>query len=61
MHLGLGNVDWELVGLLILGTTLGAFFAPALLSKFDKQKTEKVLIPIIVTMTFVMSWMVILK
>lgn len=61
MHLGLGNVDWELVGLLILGTTLGAFLAPSVLAKFDKQKTEKVLIPIIVIMTFVMSWMVILK
>jgi len=61
MHLGLGNVDWKLVFLLILGTSSGAFLAPFILSKLNKQKAEKVLLPIIIAFTAVMSLIVIFK
>ena len=61
MHLGLGNVDWKLVLLLILGTSSGAFLAPLILSKLDKQKAEKALLPIIIAFTAVMSLIVIFK
>lgn len=61
MHLGLGNVDWKLVLLLALGTSTGAFFAPFLLKKFSKEKLDKVLPPIIITMTAIMGFVVFIK
>ena len=32
-HLGLGHVDWQLVGLLVIGTVSGAFIGPIVLKK----------------------------
>jgi uncharacterized membrane protein YfcA len=45
-HLGLGNIDWELVGLLAAGTMCGAFVGPFLLKRIDKKNLEKVLQPV---------------
>lgn len=61
MHLGLGNVEWKLVGLLVLGTTFGAALAPVLLSKICKEKFEKFFIPFTIIMVFVMGCIVFFK
>lgn len=61
MHLSLGSVDWSLVGLLVLGTTSGAIFAPFILSKISKKTLEKFLTPLIILMVVVMGSIVILK
>lgn len=61
MHLGLGNVDWKLVGLLVLGTTSGAFLAPLLLAKVSKEKLEKILPPILVIITLIMGLILVCK
>lgn len=61
MHLGLGNVDWKLVGLLVLGTTSGAFLAPLLLAKVSKEKLEKILPQILVIITLIMGLIVVCK
>lgn len=55
IHVGLGNIDWKLVGLLAVGTTLGAFVGPNILKRFDKKTLEKVLQPIIVCMLAIMG------
>lgn len=61
MHLSLGNVEWKLVGLLVLGTTFGAALAPVLLSKIDKNKFEKVFLPFTIIMVLAMGCIVIIK
>lgn len=61
MHLGLGNVNWMLVGLLALGTVSGAFLAPIILKRFSKDKLEKILPPILIVMTLVMGTIVVFK
>ncbi|VBB08885.1 sulfite exporter taue/safe [Lucifera butyrica] len=61
MHLGLGNVHWMLVGLLVLGTMSGAFLAPIILKRFSKDKLEKILPPILIGMTLVMGTIVVFK
>lgn len=50
IHLGLGNVDWKLVGLLIIGTMAGAFLAPIFLRRISKDRMEKILQPILILM-----------
>lgn len=54
-HLGIGVVDWKLVGLLAAGTVAGAFLGPVLLKKADPHKTEIILRPVLVAMTAVMG------
>lgn len=61
MHLGLGNVDWSLVGRLVIGTASGAFLAPIVLKKLDQAVMEKILPPILVTIVFIMGLVVFLK
>ncbi|TWH52006.1 sulfite exporter TauE/SafE family protein [Sporomusa sp. KB1] len=61
MHLGLGNVNWMLVGLLVLGTMSGAFLAPIILKRFSKDKLEKILPPILIVMTLVMGAIVVFR
>lgn len=61
IHLGLGNVNWKLVGLLISGTTTGAFLGPILLAKIEKKCLEKFLPPILIVITFLMGLMVVCK
>lgn len=61
MHIGLGSVDWKLVGLLLLGTISGAFVAPILLKRMDKGKMEKVLQPILIIMVVVMGILILFK
>ena len=61
MHLGLGNVDWRLVGLLVIGTAGGAFAAPFLLRLVRKDQLEKILIPVLIVMGFVMGGIVACK
>lgn len=60
-HLGIGNIDWKLVGLLTIGTICGAFVGPLLLKKIDKQKLEKVLQPVLFIMIVVMGGMEMFK
>ncbi|HBC96318.1 MAG TPA: sulfite exporter TauE/SafE family protein [Clostridium sp.] len=60
-HLGLGNIDWKLVGLLAVGTMCGAFAGPFLLKRIDKKNLEKVLRPVLFIMTATMGGMLIFK
>ena len=60
-HLGIGSIDWELVGLLTVGTASGAFAGPLLLKRIDKKKLEKVLQPVLFIMTAVMGGMEMFK
>lgn len=61
IHLGLGNVSWKLVFLLMLGTSTGALLAPYILSKLNKNTVEKVLPPLIIVLTLTMGVIVVLK
>lgn len=61
MHLTLGNVDWKLVILLATGTSIGALIAPYILSKFNREKLEKCLPPLIIILTTVMALVVLVK
>jgi uncharacterized membrane protein YfcA len=61
MHLGIGSVDWKLVGLLAAGTMTGAFVAPMVLKRFDKQKVEKVIQPVLVVITISMGILLLFK
>jgi uncharacterized membrane protein YfcA len=61
MHLGMGDVDWPLVGQLVIGTMSGAFLSPLILKKMDKAKMENVLPPILMVMVFVMGIIVFMK
>lgn len=61
MHLGLGNIEWKLVGLLVLGTSAGALLAPYLLAKINKRLFEKVFLPFTFIMVFIMGCIVLLK
>ena len=60
-HLGIGTIDWELVGLLTIGTVCGAFVGPLLLKRINKQKLEKVLSPVLFLMIVVMGGMEMFK
>jgi len=60
-HLGTGNIDWRLVGLLASGTMCGALIGPFLLQRADKKKLEKVLQPAIFLMIVVMGGVLIFK
>ncbi len=60
-HLGLGSVNWKLVGLLIIGTISGAFVGPFLLKRIKKGSMEKVLQPLLIVMIIVMGVMLFLK
>ena len=60
-HLGVGNIDWQLVGLLTIGTVCGAFIGPILLKRIDKQKLEKILQPALFIMIVVMGGMEMFK
>ena len=61
IHLGLGNVSWKLVFLLMLGTSTGALLAPYILSKLNKNTVEKVLPPLIIVLILTMGVIVVLK
>lgn len=61
MHLGIGSVDWKLGGLLAAGTMTGALIAPILLKRFDKQKVEKVIQPVLVVITVSMGIVLLFK
>jgi len=54
-HLGIGSIDWKLVGLLTIGTVCGAFVGPFLLKQINKNKLEKVLQPVLFIMIVVMG------
>ena len=60
-HLGLGDIDWKLVGLLASGTMCGAFVGPLVLKRIDKKKLERVLQPVLFIMTAIMGGMLIIK
>lgn len=61
IHLELGNVNWKLVFMLILGTSTGALLAPYILSKLNRNIVEKVLPPLIIVLTLTMGAIVVLK
>lgn len=60
-HLGIGGIDWKLVGLLTIGTVCGAFVGPALLKRINKKKLEKILQPVLFLMIVVMGGMEMFK
>lgn len=60
-HLGIGSIDWKLVGLLTIGTVCGAFVGPILLKRADRQKLEKTLQPLLFLMIVVMGGIEVLK
>lgn len=60
-QLGIGSIDWQLVGLLTIGTICGAFVGPLLLKKIDKKKLEKILQPVLFMMIVVMGGIEIFK
>lgn len=60
-HLGIGTIDWKLVGLLTIGTVCGAFVGPLLLKRINKQKLERVLQPVLFLMIVVMGGMEMFK
>lgn len=60
-HLGIGAIDWELVGLLTIGTVCGAFVGPLLLKRINKQKLEKILQPVLFLMIVIMGGMEMFK
>ena len=60
-HLSVGNIDWQLVGLLAIGTMCGALAGPFLLKRADKKKLEKVLQPVLFIMIVVMGGMLMFK
>jgi uncharacterized protein len=61
MHLGLGSVQWKLVGLLIIGTMSGAFVGPILLKRIDREKMEKVLQPVLLIMMVLIGVILLFK
>lgn len=60
-HLGLGSVDWKLVGLLASGTISGAIVGPLFLRRMNKEKVEKILQPVLLIMTVVMGGILIVR
>jgi len=60
-HLGIGSIDWKLVGLLTIGTVCGALVGPLLLKRINKNKLEKVLQPVLFIMILVMGGIEIFK
>jgi uncharacterized membrane protein YfcA len=61
MHLGLGNIDWPLVGLLLIGTMSGAFVGPMVLKRINKKVIEKVMGPVMFIMIISMGILLTLK
>lgn len=60
-HLSLGDIAWNLVGLLSAGTVCGAFAGPFLLKRIDKEKLEKFLQPMLFIMIAVMGGVLMFK
>lgn len=61
MHLGLGNIDWMLVGLLLIGTVSGALVGPVVLKKINKKIIEKVMGPFMFITIMIMGILLTLK
>jgi uncharacterized membrane protein YfcA len=61
MHLGMGNVSWHLVGLLVIGTMTGAFLGPVMLKQFSRATLEKSLPPMLIVLTLAMGSIVVMK
>jgi uncharacterized membrane protein YfcA len=51
-----GNIDWaDGIGLMI-GSLIGAFLAPILLSRINIEKFTKIVKPIMGVLLFIMGW-----
>lgn len=61
MHLSLGNVDWPLVGLLLIGTMSGAYVGPKVLKKIDKNLIGKIMGPAMFITIMIMGILLIIK
>ena len=61
MHASMGDVDWTLVALLASGTVCGAFAAPRLLARFDRDKLELVLQPAMIALCLIMGCILIAR
>ena len=64
MHVGLGNIDWPLVGLLLIGTMSGAFVGPMVLKKINssnKSGFEKLMRPLMFIVTISMGFLIAFK
>lgn len=54
-HLSMGNVDWPLLAILLIGTTLGAVTGPFILKHFAPDILEKMLKPLTLVLLFIMG------
>jgi uncharacterized membrane protein YfcA len=61
MHLSLGNIDWPLVGLLLIGTMSGALIGPMILKRINKAALERVMKPLMFVMTVGMGVLLLFK
>lgn len=61
MHLGLGNINWPLVCLLLIGTVSGAVVGPLTLKKINKDLFSKFMGPAVFISTVSMGIMLLLK
>ena len=64
IHLGLGNIDWQLVGLLAIGTISGSLVGPFLLKrtyKGNKELVERIMQPAFLAVITVMGILMLLK
>jgi uncharacterized protein len=61
MRLGIGNVEWKLVGALVSGSALGAFWGPIILSKIDRRLLNKYLTPVFLVLVFGMGIVLLMK
>lgn len=60
-HLTMGHIDWRLVALLASGTITGALAAPPLLSRLGKERAEKVIRPLIITVNYILGVLILMK
>ena len=60
-HLTMGHIDWRLVVLLASGTITGALAAPPLLSRLGKERAEKVIRPLIITVNYILGVLILMK
>ncbi len=60
-HLAIGHIDWRLVGYLASGTIAGAIAAPPLLDRLGKERAERVIRPLIITVNYILGVLILMK
>ena len=60
-HLSLAHINWTIVLLLALGTSIGSFFGPFVLSKIHHEKAENMLEKIFIVIIAVLGFLFLFK